>query len=209
MRGSCCNRLIIAVVLAAVIVGVLSCGSTATIVSITVIPSDRIIVNGSMVQFIALATFSNGMTISPWSVVNWSSTDTQVATIGANGVVLAVSPGATQITATDMQHPTLSSRATLTVTNMPLVALVVTAANPVMARGTTEQLTAEGIYANGDRNGMTSSVIWSTSNAGIASVSNVQGSHGLVTAIAAGTVTITATELQTGIAAQTVLVITP
>jgi hypothetical protein len=209
MRGSCCNRLIIAVVLAAVIVGVLSCGSTATIVSITVIPSDRIIVNGSMVQFIALARFSNGMIISPWSVVNWSSSDTQVATIGSNGVVLAVSPGATQITATDMQHPTLFSQATLTVTNMPLVALVVTAASPVMARGATEQLTAEGVYANGDTNVMTSSVIWSSSNAGVASLSNVQGSNGLVTGIAAGTVTITATELQTGIAAQTVLVITP
>jgi uncharacterized protein YjdB len=173
-------------------------------------PSDRIVVSGSQMLFIATAKFSNGMIVSPWSVVNWSSSNTGVATIEANGVVTTVNPGMTGITATDMQHPDIFSRATLTVTNVPLVALVVTAAaNPVIARGSTEQMNAEGIYADGTRNDMTSSVIWSSSNAGFASISNIQGSNGLVTAIAAGTVSITAIELLTGISAETVLIVTP
>jgi len=198
-----------AALLAAAFIGTMSCGGTSTLVSITVMPSNSSVVNGSTMQFIATATFSNGMTISPWSVVNWSSSNAGVATIATNGAVTTVSPGMTVITATDVQHPELFSQATLTVTNMPLVALSAAADNPVLARGATTQMRAAGTYADGTSNDLTSSVIWSSSNAGVASISNTQGSNGLVTTFSAGTITITAIELFTGISAETVLIVTP
>jgi uncharacterized protein YjdB len=149
------------------------------------------------------------MTVFPWSVVTWSSTDTGVATVETNGIVTALSPGVTEIIVQDEQHPEIVSRATLTVTNMPLVALSASADQSVIVRKTTTQARAEGIYPDGTRNDMTASVIWSSSPATVATVSNVQGASGLVTALAEGTVTITATDSLTRISASTVVVVVP
>ena len=190
--------------------GPLSCGgNNSTIVSIVVRPADPIAVSGSTVLFTATATFSNGMTIAPWQTVTWSSSDTAVASINTSGAATTVAPGTAVITATDIQHPEITSSATLTVTNMPLAALSVSAANPVILHGTTTQVTAEGIYADGSRNTVTSSMLWVSSNTGVATISNTQGSNGLVTAVAAGTVTITAIDPLTGISAVTIIIVTP
>ena len=190
--------------------GPLSCGgNNSTIVSIVVRPADPIAVSGSTVLFTATATFSNGMTIAPWQTVTWSSSDTAVASINTSGAATTVAPGTAVITATDIQHPEITSSATLAVTNMPLAALSVSAEKPVILHGTTTQVTAEGIYADGSRNNVTSSMLWVSSNAGVATISNTQGSNGLVTAVAAGTVTITAIDPLTGISAVTIIIVTP
>jgi uncharacterized protein YjdB len=57
----------------------------ATLNSITVTPSDPIISNGNTKQFTATGTYSDTSEINITSSVTWSSADTQVATMNANG----------------------------------------------------------------------------------------------------------------------------
>ncbi len=62
-----------------------------------------------------------------------------------------------------------------------------------MAIGGTQQFTATGTYSDGTNNNLTASATWSSSNTGIATVSNTSGSQGLATGVALGATTITAT----------------
>ena len=62
----------------------------------------------------------------------------------------------------------------------------------VIARGTTAQLTATGVYSDGSSQDLTTQVTWTTSDPQVATVSNGGGSRGLVSATGAGTATVTA-----------------
>jgi len=75
-----------------------------------------------------------------------------------------------------------------------LTSIVVTPTDPSIAPGTTTQLTAIGTYSSGSKQNITSTVVWDSSDIGIAAISNSPGSRGLVTAAAAviGTAVITA-----------------
>ncbi len=64
--------------------------------------------------------------------------------------------------------------------------------NPVgkaIAKGTTQQLTATGVFTNGVSQSLTNTTTWTSSNPAIATVSNT----GLVTGVAAGEVNLIAT----------------
>jgi 6-phosphogluconolactonase (cycloisomerase 2 family)/uncharacterized protein YjdB len=65
--------------------------------------------------------------------------------------------------------------------------------NASIPLGLVHQFTATGLYSNGTKLDLSTSVTWTSSNAAAASISNVASSVGLVTAIKAGTTTITAT----------------
>lgn len=73
-----------------------------------------------------------------------------------------------------------------------LSSITITPANPGMLSGTTKQLTATGTYSNGTKQDITTSVTWSSSDTGVATISNTAGSNGLVTSLATGITTITA-----------------
>jgi hypothetical protein len=70
-----------------------------------------------------------------------------------------------------------------------LKSIAVTPASPIIASGATQQFTATETYSDNTTKDITSSVTWSSSDAGIATITNA----GLATAIAAGSTTITAT----------------
>src|SRR6185437_17111786 len=70
-----------------------------------------------------------------------------------------------------------------------LQSIAVSPANASIATGLTQQYTATGTYSNGTTQNITSSVTWTSSNIGAATVS----SGGLAKGVAAGTATITAT----------------
>src|SRR5580658_2046174 len=62
--------------------------------------SDGVVPVGADVQFFATGFYSNSSTQDLTTSVTWASSDTSVATIGANtGVAIAVASGTTQITA--------------------------------------------------------------------------------------------------------------
>ncbi len=73
-----------------------------------------------------------------------------------------------------------------------LVSIAITPATPTLDAGDTLQFVATGTFSDNSTQQL-ASVTWSTSNGMVAQISNDAGNHGTAVAVAAGTVTITAT----------------
>ena len=117
--------------------------------------------------------------------VSWSSSNTSIASVSTSGLVTGVAAGTATITATSGGQ---SGSATITVTLAPVASVTVSLASASVLVGATDQATATLKDAGG--NILTGrAVSWSSSNTSIASVNT----SGLVTGVAAGTATITAT----------------
>ena len=116
--------------------------------------------------------------------VTWTSSDVDIATVTESGLVTALSPGGTIITATAEGR---SAFASITVAAIPIASVVITPAVNEVFVGQTTQLTAEARDVSGapltDR-----VIVWATNRPQVATVT----SEGLVTAISSGTATITA-----------------
>lgn len=74
-----------------------------------------------------------------------------------------------------------------------LSSIEVSPANSPVFLGTSKVFTATGTLSDTSKQNLTTSVTWSSSNVSVATVSNVGGSKGVVTPVAEGTTTITAT----------------
>ena len=159
---------------------------TPLLSSISVTPADPSMPAGSYKLFTATGTYSDGPSQEISRQVTWKSSDTAVATVNYSGLVTAVAAGTATITATE---GSISGNTALTVTPLTLSSISVTHAHPIMPAGATQQLAATGIYSEGTINDIAREVTWSSSNPSVATVDN----RGLVTTIAAGTATITAT----------------
>ena len=192
--------------------GLMSCLHGGSISSIRVSPADASMAKGTTQQFIATAIFTDGTTLNWTTAVDWSSSNTGVATISnepgvlGKGRVTSVAAGTTIITATDLTN-NLSGTATVTVTNAALI--TVTPADQSIANGTTQQFTATETFTDGTTLDLTTLVFWSSSDTGVATISNASGSNGLATTVAAGTTSITATDLITNITGTATLTVTP
>ena len=111
--------------------------------------------------------------------VTWSTSDSGVATI-SNGVVTAVKVGTATITA---QAGDKSATCSITVVETPVTSVTLDKTSASLKAGETVTLTATVKPDNATNK----TVTWSTSNSGVATVSN-----GMVTAVKVGTATITA-----------------
>jgi hypothetical protein len=160
-------------------------GSTATLLSIAVTPQSPTIVKGATRQFTATGAYSDNSTQDVTTQVTWTSSDTSKATISSTGLATGIDFGSATITAT------LGSIFGSTSVNVvtPLLSIAVTPSNPSIVNGTTVQLKATGTYSDSSTHDLTTLVIWSSSDNTKATVS----STGLVTAIATGSTTLTAT----------------
>jgi trimeric autotransporter adhesin len=163
----------------------------AALVSIAVIPANASIANGTGQQFAATGTYTDNSTQPLTTAVNWSSSDTTVASIsnasGSNGLASSVGQGTVTITAT---LGSISGSTGLTVTAATLVSIAITPLSPSITDGTTQQFTATGTYTDNSTQNLTASVTWSASDTTIASVSNAAGSSGLAMAVGIGTTSI-------------------
>ena len=72
-----------------------------------------------------------------------------------------------------------------------LISISITPSNPSVLNGTSQSLTAVGAFSDGSTQTL-QSVLWRSSNVGVASVSNASGSSGFVSALSIGTSTISA-----------------
>jgi uncharacterized protein YjdB len=154
------------------------------VASVTVTPPTAAIVVRGTATLVASVKDANGAVVTD-RAVTWTSSDAQVATVSATGVVTGVAPGAATITATSEGK---SGAASVTVSAVPVstVSLLPTTTNIVVGQSAPIAATVK------DAGGTTLTdrvVTWASSNVQIATVS----ASGVVTGVSAGTVTITAT----------------
>jgi uncharacterized protein YjdB len=144
----------------------------------------RAMLVGETVQLEAEAVDARGAVLAGRAVA-WSSSQPAVATVTDNGLVNAIAPGAAIITASSEGKTAVAS---ITVSLVPVASIVVSPNVTDLVVGQSSQLTARVLDASGATlSGRT--VAWSTNLSSVATVS----SQGLVTAVASGTATITAT----------------
>ncbi|TMJ02801.1 MAG: hypothetical protein E6H01_06260, partial [Bacillati bacterium ANGP1] len=170
--------------------------SVVPVASVTVTPATASIQAGQTVQLSATPKDAGGAALTG-RVVTWASSATGVATVSGSGLVTGGAAGSATITATSEGQ---SGTAGVTVSIVPVASVTVTPATASISTGQTVQLTGTPKDASGTA--LTGRVVtWATSNAGVATVSG----SGLVTGVAAGSATITATsEGKNGTAALTV-----
>jgi hypothetical protein len=168
--------------------------TAADLVSIAISPQNPSLPLGTTVTLLATGSYSDGSVVDISNRVTWSIDDTKLATVsnasGSSGLVSAVSVGTTKARAT---LGMISGTTSLTVTAAKLVSVLLTPANPSLPAGSSQALVATATYSDNSTVVVTTTAVWSSSAANVATVSNAAGSQGQITAVAAGSATITAT----------------
>ena len=165
--------------------------SDGTLVSLSVYPPSASLAAGTSTGLSVTGLFSDDTSQDLTAFATWSSSNPAVATVSGSTEVLVTgaSPGEATVTAT---FGGLSSEAAITVTSATLVSIAVTPAGANVPLGLAESLTAIGTFTDGSTQDLTAASTWTSSDPTIAQVSNAPGSEGEATAVALGTVTITA-----------------
>ncbi len=118
-------------------------------------------------------------------IINWTSSNTSLATVNSSGVVTGVALGNVTITATAAANNTYVSTYDLRI-GVPVTGITDISGTLSVLKGQTTQLLASVTPSNASVTGIT----WSSSNT---SVATVNSNTGLVSGIEGGSVTITAT----------------
>ena len=162
--------------------------------SVSVSAASTSLVAGTTLQLIASPKDQNGAAVA--ATVTWGSSAQGVATVSASGLVTGVAVGSVTITATATSGTTVvTGPITLTVTPAQVLTTVtITAPATTISTGATTQLSASTKDQFGAA--IVATVTWSSSAPGTASVS---GGSGLVTGVAGGTATITASATAGGV----------
>ena len=164
-----------------------TCGEVSATCAVTVkpIPASNIEITTGDVTLTIGSTTTLAAKVSPENTthpdVEWVSSDTDIATIAADGTVTAVSVGTAIITA---KCGNVSATCTVTVIPVPSDGIVVTPTSVSMLLGDEVTLKAT-VYPE---NTTDKTVTWGSDKPSVASVS----SNGVVTALSVGTATITA-----------------
>ena len=167
------------------------------IAGVSIRPRSATVQRGATVQLTATIIDEAGGAVDD-RAPTWTSDHSDVAIVSASGLVTGIAPGSANIAAAiDGKADTVS----ITVIAVPVGSVTLQPSTATLSAGQGTTLTATVKDVNGtvvtDR-----SVVWTTSNAAVASVT--QG--GAVTALAAGTATISATsEGSSGSATVTVI----
>jgi hypothetical protein len=158
---------------------------SAALVSISLAPSPSYVSLGDSAQLTAIGSFTDNTSKALLDGVSWSSINPEVATVDSTGIALPKRIGNAVISATTEG---LSASTTLQVTAAPLVTLQIKSDHSSIPLDTSAQFSAVGIFKDGSSQDMTSSVIWTSLPAGLASIN----SSGLAIGKAIGTTTVTA-----------------
>jgi len=162
-------------------------GRTATsAITVTFVPVTGVTLTPANVALLAGAVLQLNATLAPANASNrdllWTSSDNSVAVVSSNGLLAGIRAGTATITVTTVDGARTATSA-VSVTAVPVTGVTLTPVSTTIHAGASQQLTATVVPANASER----SVIWSSSNTRVATISNT----GLVTAIRAGTATIT------------------
>ena len=172
-------------------------GNPKPVSSVSVTPATANVVIGKTTQLNAVARDAAGNVLAGRAIA-WTTSASAVATVDANGVVTGVAAGTANIAATSEGK---SGQAAITVSLVPVASVTVTPNAPTVKVGATATLAAT---TKDDQGNVLAgrAVAWSSSAPAIATV---DAASGVVTGVAAGTTTITATsEGKTGSTTATV-----
>jgi uncharacterized protein YjdB len=170
--------------------------TTATLVSIDVTPASASVAAGLAKAYAATGTYTDLSTQDLTETATWVSDNLPVASVsnaaGSRGLATTFKAGATRVSA--VQGGVTSPQVTLTVTTATLVRVEVNPGTSDVPNGTTRQFTATGVYTDNSAQDLTATVAWDSSDAAVATVSNLVGEAGLATGLkVGGPVTISAT----------------
>ena len=127
--------------------------------------------------------------LRPSGTSGWTIADPSIASVSSTGLVTGLKAGTTTVSLG-------TSHAGVTVTKATLRKIAVSQPRRISSAGGTTQFIATGTFTDNTTYALSPPTIqWTTSNVAIAKISNT----GLVTAVAPGTVVITATDVATGI----------
>jgi uncharacterized protein YjdB len=157
--------------------------TTVPVASVTVQPTTANLFVGQTTVLQATVTDANGTVVAD-RPVNWLSSNSLVATVSETGVLTAVAPGSATISASAGGK---SGSASVVVTLVPVASVVLAPPAATVIAGQTTTLVPTIRDANGAQ--VTRPISWATNNSAVATVS----STGVVTAVAPGDATITAT----------------
>ena len=174
-------------------------GGNGSGVQIAITPSAPSITVGAQITLQAAVRGANGQVISG-ATIFWSSADTNVVTVSQAGVVTGKSVGTTQVAASSNGASTVT---TVTVVQVPVASVAVLPSAATLVIGGT--VTLQAVAYDADANALSGrSVVWASSASPVATVDG----SGKVTAVSAGTATISGTiEGKTASSAITVTVI--
>jgi len=171
--------------------------SSAALTSIVISLEDELVsltsigVCTSHQQFTAMGTFADGRVSDVTSNIIWASTAEEVVEIDNKGTVTALIVGGTVISGAH-ENGVVSNDFPLTVADT-LDSITVTPDNVTLNEGGSQQFLAMGSYSGlVDDQDVTTTVTWVSDNTLNLSISNVNNSEGLATAIAVGDADVTA-----------------
>jgi hypothetical protein len=207
MKHSAILLALIVTLLSAAAIGLHGCGRTNSLIAIVITPVNPELASGASLQLTVTAIFTSGLTVSPWNVVTWQTSDDTIVKVDTAGRITAVKLGSAVITAIDMAHPSITRSVTAIVRDLQSIDIVPSSAMISISGGTvplTVQFQANGTYLVASSptvtvtEDVTSAVLWSSSVPTIAVISSVTPTPGLASAAqgaSPGTVTIMATKL--------------
>lgn len=178
-----------------------------TLMQLSISPGAMTVPLGLPAGFEATAAYSDGTAFPVTDQVQWTSSNPAVAEVlMSQGYAYLESKQAGTVVITATMMGVAPARATVTITSATLSRIDVTPARPFLPVGAYVELNASGIYSDLTTQYLRYAVSWTSSDPSVATVGNGQQDKGFVTALRAGTTTITAT--YNGVSATTVLTVT-
>ncbi|MBM4781838.1 MAG: hypothetical protein GQE15_29520 [Archangiaceae bacterium] len=177
------------------------------LMQVSISPGAMTVPLGLPAGFEATAAYSDGTAFPVTDQVQWTSSNPAVAEVLlSQGYAYLDSKQAGTVVITATMMGVAPARATVTITSATLSRIDVTPARPFLPVGAYVELNASGIYSDLTTQYLRYAVSWTSSDPSVATVGNGQQDKGFVTALRAGTTTITAT--YNGVSSSTVLTVT-
>ena len=161
------------------------CGGGPSWTSITIVASNAAIAVGQTSQLHASESNSLGITSDVTSSVTWSSSNTAIATVSTAGLLTALTPGNTTITAALKKS---TGSLALTINTASVKQLKVSPQSATVFTNAQQQFTATATYSNGTTGDLTGAVTWSVIPSSVATIT----AGGLLEAVSAGSFTVAA-----------------
>jgi trimeric autotransporter adhesin len=176
------------------LVGVVACGGSSSKLppTITISPTNLTVVAGATLDVTASYEDADGVTTAA-DDATWTVAGSTIATVtpGANGhaAIHGVAMGHTTLTITGQGANAVFVIQVTGKVEITLTSIEVTPSMKSIALGTTQQMTATGMYSDASKKDITADVLWATSAPDFATI---DAATGVATSVAVGTSTITA-----------------